>query len=571
MKLSPLSIPYRVVQRGASLVFAVAFAAFSGLTAVPFVGPFLIAGALGLGVAAVVGYEVAYYRRYEYELTADTLDIRSGVVSRRNREIPLRRIQNVDISRNVVQRLLGIAAVSLETAGGGATEANIRFVDFEEAKRLQREIRRLKRGATEAGAAATEADATELFAIGTRELALVGLLSFDLRVPGLLFVLLSGAGPLLTGFLPSGTAALLFAVGGVTLVVVLALLSWAAGAAASVANYYDFRLFRTGDELQYERGLLRRYDGSIPLDKIQALTIEDTPLKRYFGYATLVIETAGYTPGQSTGGQSGDGSEAAVPLATRDRVFRLANDVDHFGDPDFERPPKRARRRYVFRYSIALGLVAGALFAVHRIAPVDVPWWAVLVLAPAVPVAAHLKWKHRGWWLGPGHVVTRNGVLTRKTKVVPYYRVQTVIDTRTIFQRRRNLATVTVDTAGSFSIVNDDAAAVDVDRETAEWIRAELDERLRQAVADRRARRRPSGADAEPDAAAESSPDHEDADAEGDGRSDSDAGPSDRPGDGDATDGESDAREGGEEGFVFDTGTVDAGEDEGSDDRTERP
>jgi putative membrane protein len=253
-----------------------------------------------------------------------------------------------------------------------------------------------------------------------------------------------------------------------------------------VLNYYDFRLSRTRDELQYERGLVRRFDGSIPLEKIQTLTIRDNPLKRAFGYATLFIETAGYAPGQ---GQS-RGSEAAVPLARRDRVFALANDIEPFGDVTFERPPRRVRRRYAARYLIVLGVVTAAAWGLSAASGRAFPWYGPLVLVPAVPVAAHLKWRHRGYWLGPDHVVTRNGVLRRETKVVPYDRVQTVIDTRSPFQRRWRLATVTADTAGSLSIVNQDAAAVDVDEERADYLRTELAERTRVAVARRREERR---------------------------------------------------------------------------------
>ena len=146
MKLSPLSVPYRVLERGGSLLVAAAFIVFSGGSMLDgLAGPLTLFALLGVGVLLLVGYEVAYYQRYEYELTADTFDIHSGVFARRDREIPLRRIQNVDISRNVVQRVLGLAAVDFETAGGSETEASLRFVSFEEAKRLQREVPRLKR------------------------------------------------------------------------------------------------------------------------------------------------------------------------------------------------------------------------------------------------------------------------------------------------------------------------------------------------------------------------------------------------------------------------------------------
>ncbi|MFB6196048.1 MAG: PH domain-containing protein [Haloplanus sp.] len=480
MKLSPLSVPYRVVERGAGLVFTAAILLSGASAALGPVGGLAGIALVGLGVLLLVGYEITYHRRFEYDLAGDTLDIRSGVVSRRNREIPVRRIQNVDISRNVVQRVLGIAAVDFETAGGSETEASLRFVEFEEAKRLQGEIGRLKRDASEEET--SEADAgEELFALSPRELAIVGALSFDLRIPGLVLVIVSGSVPALSSMLSARSV--LLAAGAVAVAVAVVLVSWLGGAAAAVLNYYGFRLTRVGDELQYERGLLRRYDGSIPLDKVQTLTVIDDPLKRRFGYASLRIETAGYTPG---GGAGRTGSEAAVPLATRDRVFDLADRIESFGTPTFERPPKRVRRRYAVRYLLALGAVVGALYGVDFLVARPVPWYAPLPLAAFVPVAAHYKWLHRGYWLGDDHLVTRNGVLRRRIKIVPYYRIQTVIDARTVFQRRWKVATVTADTAGSLSLVGNDAAAVDVDETAADDLRATLPTRLRAALATRR-------------------------------------------------------------------------------------
>lgn len=478
MKLHPLSIPYRVVQYGLPTVFSLLFVASA-------VAPVYLIPGIALFVLAIVAYQVAYFRRFEYELAPDTFDIRSGVVSRRNREIPLRRIQNVDIRQNVFQRILGIAAVALETAGGGETEVSLRFVDFAEAKRLQREISRLKHEEA-AEEQRPEPDAETLFEITGRELALIGALSFDFRFSGLVALLFTGSIPFFDLGLDTDTA--LLGVGILGLLLVLTLASWAVSAVLKMANYYGFRLSRTADDLQYERGLLQRYDGSIPLDKVQTLTIADNPLKRRLGYATLSIETAGYSPGEGPSG----GSEAAVPLADRERVVSLARSIEPFGDPAFARPPKRVRRRYVGRYLIAIGAVTAVLFGIQYavnafVRPVSFPWFAPLALLVLVPVAAHVKWKHRGYWLGDDHVVTRNGFWSRRTKIVPYYRIQTVIDSRSPFQRRWHLATVTIDTAGSLSILNQDAAAVDVDESDANGVRDALAERLRAAVAARQA------------------------------------------------------------------------------------
>lgn len=484
-RLSPLSVSYRVLQRGGSIVAALAFTLATGGFSLPFIGlagPLVLVGLASLVAIIFVAYEYAYFRRFTYELTADTLDIESGVFARRNREIPLRRIQNVDISRNVVQRAVGIAAVSFETAGGGETEASLRFVSFEEAKRLQRELSRLKRGESlDADGEPSEPDSRVLFELDRRELAILGALSFDFRVPGILFVFFSGSLTFVTSYLPEGLGPFLVVAGVFVLLVLGMLASWVAGAALAVVNYYDFRLVRSADELQYQRGLLQRYDGSIPFDKVQTLTIADNPLKRWAGYATLLVETAGYAPGQ--GDSSSRGSEAAVPVARRERIERLVEDIEPVGTPDFRRPPKRTRRRYFGRYCIVIAAATAALYGANAVFGPVLPWYAPLALLPVAAVGAHYKWKHRGYWLGENHVVTRNGVLKRETKVVPYYRIQTVIDTRTAFQRRLGLASVVVDTAGSLSIGGQDAAAVDIDAEDADALRDELESRLRVAVA----------------------------------------------------------------------------------------
>jgi len=475
-RLSPLSVPYRIAERGGQLLAAVVVISVTGMGE-PIGGPWLSA-ALGIGgaaAAAVMAYEVAYYRRFGYELTGETLDIESGVLARRDREIPLSRIQNLDVSRNAVQRLLGVAAVRVETAGGSETEATLRFVDTPEAARLRREVARLKRDGPE-----TDREPPEpLFELAGRELALLGALSFDARLPGAALVLVPGAIPTL---LPRGAGVATLALLALGVVTAAALLSWIGGAAVAVLNYYGFALRRVDEGLEYERGLLRRYDGTVPLEKLQTLVVADDPLKRRFGYASLVVRTAGYAPGGSA-----RESEVAVPIATRDRIEALVESIEgvDLGEVAFERPPKRVRRRYAARYAIGVAAFGGLLWVAASVTGRPVPWYVPAPLLALVPVAAHLKWRHRGYWLGGTHAVTRNGVLRRSTTVVPYYRVQTVIETRGPLQRRWRLSTVAIDTAGSFGVGERGAAAVDVDREAGARLREAVAGRLRAALARR--------------------------------------------------------------------------------------
>ncbi|KYH25476.1 bacterial membrane flanked domain protein [Halalkalicoccus paucihalophilus] len=478
-RLHPLSIPYRVTQAVLGYVPLVFFAAIASGPAFGGIGIALAALAILVGFVAAVAWQLAYYKRFEYETTPDTFDIHSGVVSRRNREIPYRRVQNVDISRNVVQRALGIAELRIETAGGGETEAILRYVGYEEAKRLQNELRRRKRAeSTTATSEGSPADKDELlYAITPEDLAVLAVASFDLRLASFLSVLLSFAGPPVLLELLTDLPISPFLVVGAVIVLVVVVSALLSGASAFLSTY-GFRLTRSGDELRYERGLVQRFDGSIPLDKVQLLALRENLLKRLLGYASLAVETAGYAPGQD----GSVGSESAVPIADRETTWSIARRIEPFEGIEIVRPPKRARRRYAFRYLLALGVLAGLVYAGTLALGFEMYWYALLIGVPLAPVAAHYKWKSRGYFVGEDHVVTRTGFWNRTTRVVPYYRVQNAIHTQTILQRRWRLASVVIDTAGTGSLVGGDAHAIDLDEEDATDLRETVADRLQTAL-----------------------------------------------------------------------------------------
>lgn len=477
MRLHPLSIPYRAAHTVARLAWVLVLASVGSASAgVP---PRVVALVVVAGLALALGYQVLYYRRFAYHLGEETIDIRSGVLSRRHREIPYRRVQNVDVGRNAVQRGLGIAEVRVETAGGGETEVVLRFVGDAAARRIREEI---GRRTAEEGDLEAAAEPAPLFAISRRELALLGAVSLDLRFASGLFVVVSLVSPSLAGRLVPSLREAAIVAAPLALLGVYAVAAVASGAVA-VANYYGFRLRRVGDELRYERGLVQRYSGTIPLEKVQTLTVEANLLARALGYARLVVETAGYGPD--------DGRRAAaVPIAGRERVQVLARRIEPFGELDFERPPGRARTRYAIRYALGLvGIALGGLL-VDRTTSLALAWYLPLVALPLAPVAAHCKWRHRGYLLAPDHVVTRNGFWVETVQIVPYHRVQTVTTAATAFQRRRRLATLAVDTAGSRSRGAGQPRAVDFDAAVAADGREAIAARLQASLRERGGRPR---------------------------------------------------------------------------------
>jgi len=490
-------------------------------------------GVIGFGGGVALG--VARYYRFAYDVSGGTLSIQSGVFDRQERDIPLDRIQNVDIRRNLLNRALGLAVVRFETAGGASTEGVLNAVSYEEASRLQDAVARREEhesertaaspeattGATpsveeEVGTTATETGPVEvaagaepaggagapptpepsgtaeqeLFSLSSGDLFVLSMVSFRPTAPLLVIFglpilsdvairlfsrsLLALGGPEVQSVeqllqLPPPEGLLVVIVGGIQLFLV----TWVTSALLTANGYYDFRLTRVGDDLRYERGFLQRYSGTIPLDKVQTITIRENVLMRNFGYGSLALETAGYGPGQS----DSDAANTAIPLGDRGTVVEMAEELGEVSVPDVKRPPRRARRRYAVRFSLVVLAIEAALLTIDTFLYAH-PWWIALVGLLVTPVAGHYRWRHRGHALTEPAFVARDGFWRRQTRFVPYYRVQTAIDERTVFQRWRDLASVTADTASSASIVGGDATAHDIDEARARSLHPTVLDRL---------------------------------------------------------------------------------------------
>jgi putative membrane protein len=490
--------PYTAVVRGLSRAVGlgslatIATAFNDGFTALGANAGFIVTLAL-LGI----GYEFLYYRRYEYALTENTFDIDSGVVSRREREIPLRRIQNIDISQNAFQRLLGLAVLRIETAGGGETEADLRYVSPAEAQRLQQALteRKARREGRDP-ALAVDADGEEtgrkVYEITDTELGLLSALSID---PGASFVstLLAVAAQGVIPANPEGVDSIQGRLAAYTpmdvaiALGIVAVVAWLVSVAVVYSRYANFTLYRVDDELRYERGLVGRYSGTIPLEKVQTVTLVANPLKRRLGYTTVSVETAGYAPS----GDQRRAAETAIPFAKHDRAMAFVRTLEEF-DVDTvagTRPPKRARERYAVRFALLAFGVAALAYGVDRWITDLAYWYVPLAGVLLAPLAAHLRWANRGYHEDGSHFVAHTGFWRHKTRIVPVHRIQTVVDVRTIFQRRRRLASVTADTASTASVLGGDATAFDVDADTAADLRERLGDRLQASLTERRRRR----------------------------------------------------------------------------------
>lgn len=400
---------------------------------------------IALAMAAVTG-GVAWlrWRRFTYALSGDALVIESGIFSRNRRTIPFERIQDVDIERKLLQRVFGLARVSLETGGAGSDEAALDSVSMAEAERLRAVIR--GRGAVVPTAVAEQPDAAPLFAMRLSRVLLFGLFNFSLVWLAVLFGGLQYIDNLLPwdvfdprewferrpGFATELTLPLIGAAA-----LAFGLLGIVAGVLRTTIKEFGFTLTEEDGRLRRARGLTTRSEAVIALNRVQAAVIEAGWIRRGLGWEGLELQTLG-------GSNDEGGRQQVAPFARPAEVDTI------LATTGLVRPdPANLRQvstghvlRKILRYAIPLtAVLIGGWFNPFV--------WLALLLFPIPLTAALLARRFHRYGRAGGTLAVARGVTTQQLWVVPERNIQAVSIRRSWLQRRLGLATVSPDTAGA--------------------------------------------------------------------------------------------------------------------------
>jgi uncharacterized protein len=69
------------------------------------------------------------WRRWRWDVRPEEIDVRHGTLVVRRTLIPMRRVQHVDTTRDIVEQWLGLASVEVHTAAGGHKIPLLTFAD----------------------------------------------------------------------------------------------------------------------------------------------------------------------------------------------------------------------------------------------------------------------------------------------------------------------------------------------------------------------------------------------------------------------------------------------------------
>jgi putative membrane protein len=226
------------------------------------------------------------------------------------------------------------------------------------------------------------------------------------------------------------------------LVVFVILLVFAFSILLALVQYDAFRLTDDGKRLRIERGLFTRVRGALLRRRIQSFTVRETQFHRWFRRRSLRVDSA------ASIGDAEHSLRDLVPIASPDRLDELVNDLLGNGaswPPTLWHPlhPAAWRRRFVPLAVITAVLTGFAVWLTEL--------WGLtgLVLIALLFVRARMWARYARYTEEGGIVAMREGWLDRTWRIADRTKLQGAVLTQSPWDRRRGMATISVDTAGA--------------------------------------------------------------------------------------------------------------------------
>ena len=343
-------------------------------------------------VALVAGGAVVNWLVTRWKMDGATLRIETGLLRRDSRQLPIARIQAVDLVRPFFARMLGLAELRVRLAGSGDADGRLAYLTEQAAETLRARLLAAHHGLDPATPEPAE---TVVASVPTGRLAGSALLPASL-----LAAVAVAAGAVTVSLVPGGLLAI-----GVPLVwwlIICGTIAW-----QRVSTQYAFTVAVSPDGVRIRRGLLGTVAETIPVPRIQAVRMIEPLLWRPLRWCRLEVDVAGHL-GRDRPEGSGAVRKALLPVGRPEEARRLLAIAlpGAAGRPALGKPPRRA-------------------------------WWKA-------PLSYH--------FLAAGHdstlAVAVVGRLRRETTWVPLAKAQSVRLVQGPLQRRLGLATVHLDAAG---------------------------------------------------------------------------------------------------------------------------
>ncbi len=379
------------------------------------------------------GYSIGRWLRFTYHLEGYELVVNEGLFVRKKITIPRNRVQSVDVTAGVIQRLFNLVSVQIRTAGGNDSKVELSAVTRGEADAIVGALRSSAVVGQPAAEAETPRAVDEVYSLGGRDLVFAGVTSGRI---GVILSIVATVAAQFDDFIDMdkieeayGAWAPFFADSVIGLILVAFVGTWVLSILGTIVTYFGFSLTADREELRVRYGLFSQKQVSIPFRRIQAVRFTEGLLRQPFGYGALYVESAG------EGDQKQLSSCIVAPFVHKSAVAGIIEAIQ----PElnfhaaWEKLPARSKSRYIVRLlrPSAVLILAAIWFVPYG--------WLSLGLVPLCFILGSAQHKTAAFAFADNRLRLRTRALARDTVTLKRNRVQSATFSTNWFLHRRDL------------------------------------------------------------------------------------------------------------------------------------
>ena len=393
------------------------------------------------------------FKNFQFKIENKHFILKKGILKKTNTSIPFDRIQNINFKQNIIQQIIGVHEVNIETAGSSKAEISIKALSYKDASALKQAITIV---AVEDDLEVLEIDDKPLLEIGFLSLMKVSFTENHLQSLLLLIAVLIGffqqisdlfnslgKRDVLDTYISENATSVennvLLIVGFLILLSVIAVLS---SIVRVVLRHFNLKVFVKNNSLEIYQGLTTKKSIILKKDKVQHITISHNPIKKKLGISFITFKQA--ISGKIKKKQDKIikivGCEALQVTAIKNLLFpeeNLDNIVKNLSDSYYK------YRLYLRSTFILILLNLGLYLATKN----SLVFTINLILLPVFILAIEINFRKRYYLFNSNLLLVGQGVIETHKTYLPFFKVQNVKLKQTIFQVRKNVADIVFQTA----------------------------------------------------------------------------------------------------------------------------
>ena len=392
------------------------------------------------------------YKNFLFKIDDGHFVLKEGILKKKNTSVSFERIQNINFKQNLIQQVINVYEVNIETAGSKDTEIAIKALTYEKAQALKKELSQVKEIIQTEG---KEEEPKPLLKIGFKELLKVSLTENHLQNLLIFMALVFGALQQLNDVFEGVGKENVFGdylalspedlFNSIVIIGVLTLILLAIGVLSSFVRvllfHFNLTLFIKEKSFDITQGLLTKKSIILSREKVQNITISTNPIKKRLGISFVTLK-------QAVSGKVKKQNKLIRIVGCKTNQVKKIKELLYTDESIDNQTKYVPNKYYILRmyFRSLIGLILLNCITVFFIN--ELSWLLVNILAiPLTILLIQLKFKKAFYHFNKDILMVGKGRVETHLTYLPFFKVQNIKKEQTIFQKRKKIIDLVLQTA----------------------------------------------------------------------------------------------------------------------------